>query len=52
MESVSDTELQRKTDQLEQHRAGRDFWATLNEFLDEFYAAGDEQEHAPNRNPC
>ena len=36
---------------VEQHRAGRDFWVTLNEFLDEFYAAGDERQSMIEQEP-
>jgi hypothetical protein len=37
---------------VEQHRAGGDFWVTLNEFLDEFYAAGDERQSMIEREPA
>ena len=34
-----------------QHRSGRDFGATLNAFLDEFYAASDEQQSMIEQEP-
>ena len=37
---------------VEQHRAGRDFWATLNAFLDEFYAADDERQSMIEQEPA
>jgi hypothetical protein len=37
---------------VEQHCAGRDFWAALNEFLDEFYAAGDERQSTIEQEPA
>jgi hypothetical protein len=39
-------------DAVEQHRAGRDFWVALNEFLDEFYAAGDERQSMIEQEPA
>jgi hypothetical protein len=37
---------------VEQHRSGRDFWLALNEFLDEFYAAGDERQNMIEQEPA
>ena len=37
---------------VEQHRAGRDFWAVLGEFLDEFYAAAGDRRSTIEQEPA